>query len=106
MIAYSLGNFWTYSGVMTYAVSGLGPVLETWLTPEGKIAGFTIHSSRQAGLGVPHMDSMNEAARYMLYLTKTDFPETSAKLSGAAHPDRIVARGEGGEARAMAGPGS
>jgi poly-gamma-glutamate capsule biosynthesis protein CapA/YwtB (metallophosphatase superfamily) len=107
LIAYSLGNFWTYSGVMTYAVSGLGPVLEAWLTPEGKIAGFTIHSSRQAGLGVPHMDSMDEAARYMLYLTKSDFPETSARLSGAKQPDRIVAGGgEGGEARAMAGPGS
>jgi hypothetical protein len=107
LIAYSLGNFWTYSGVMTYAVSGLGPVLEAWLTPEGKIAGFAIHSSRQAGLGVPHMDSMDEAARYMLYLTKTDFPETSARLSGAAHPRRIMAGGgEGGDARAMAGPGS
>ncbi len=107
LIAYSLGNFWTYSGVMTYAVSGLGPVLEAWLTPEGKIAGFTIHSSRQAGLGVPHMDSMDEAARYMLYLTKTDFPETSARLSGAGRPSRLMAGGgEGGEARAMAGPGS
>jgi len=107
LIAYSLGNFWTYSGVMTYAVSGLGPVLEAWLTPDGKIAGFTIHSSRQAGLGVPHMDSMDEAARYMLYLTKSDFPETSARLSGAEHPGRMMAGGgEGGEARAMAGPGS
>jgi Bacterial capsule synthesis protein PGA_cap len=107
LIAYSLGNFWTYAGVMTYAVSGLGPVLEAWLTPEGKIAGFTIHSSRQAGLGVPHMDSMDEAARYMLYLTNSDFPETSARLSGAAHPGRLVAGGgEGREARAMAGPGS
>jgi hypothetical protein len=106
LIAYSLGNFWTYSGVMTYAVSGLGPVLEAWLTPDGKIAGFTIHSSRQAGLGVPHMDPMDEAARYMLYLTRTDFPETDARLSSAEHSRRLVAGGEGGEARAMPGPGS
>jgi hypothetical protein len=81
-------------------------VLEAWLTPDGKIAGFTIHSSRQAGLGVPHMDPMDEAARYMLYLTRTDFPETDAKLSSAEHSRRLVAGGEGGEARAMPGPGS
>ena len=83
LIAYSLGNFWTYEGVMTYAVSGLGPVLEAWLAPDGTIAGFTIHSTRQAGLGVPHLDSDDEAARYVYYLTKSDFPGTGAKLDGA-----------------------
>ena len=82
LIAYSLGNFWTYSGVQTYAVSGLGPVLEAWVAPDGQIAGFTIHSTRQAGLGVPHLDPLDEAARYMLYLTKSDFPATAALLSG------------------------
>jgi len=82
LIAYSLGNFWTYSGVQTYAVSGLGPVLEAWVAPDGQIAGFTIHSTRQAGLGVPHLDPLDEAARYMLYLTKSDFPATASLLSG------------------------
>jgi hypothetical protein len=83
LIAYSLGNFWTYDGVMNYAVSGLGPVLEAWLAPDGRIAGFALHSTRQAGLGVPHSDPDDEAARYVLYLTKTDFPATSAALDGA-----------------------
>jgi hypothetical protein len=82
LIAYSLGNFWTYSGVQTYAVSGLGPVLEAWVAPDGEIAGFTIHSTRQAGLGVPHLDPLDEASRYMLYLTKSDFPATAALLQG------------------------
>ncbi len=91
LIAYSLGNFWTYSGVQTYAVSGLGPVLEAWVTPEGSTAGFTIHSTRQAGLGVPHLDPLDEAARYMLYLTRSDFPATSAALAG----HRIVASNDG-----------
>lgn len=83
LIAYSLGNFWTYEGVMSYAVSGLGPVLEAWLAPDGTIAGFTIHSTRQAGLGVPHIDSDDEAARYVYYLTKSDFPQTSALLDSS-----------------------
>lgn len=80
LIAYSLGNFWTYSGVQTYAVSGMGPVLEAWVAPDGTIAGFVIHSTRQAGLGVPHLDPLDEAARYMLYLTRSDFPATAALL--------------------------
>ncbi len=83
LIAYSLGNFWTYEGVMSYAVSGLGPVLEAWLTPDGKIAGFSIHSTRQAGLGVPRIDPADEAARYVFYLTKTDFPSTDELLQSA-----------------------
>jgi poly-gamma-glutamate capsule biosynthesis protein CapA/YwtB (metallophosphatase superfamily) len=83
LIAYSLGNFWTYEGVMSYAVSGLGPVLEAWLAPDGTIAGFTIHSTRQAGLGVPHLDPDDEAARYVFYLTRSDFPGTGAKIDQA-----------------------
>ncbi|MBI3676208.1 MAG: CapA family protein [Proteobacteria bacterium] len=84
LIAYSLGNFWTYTGVMTYAVSGLGPVLQAWLAPDGTIAGFTIHSTRQAGLGVPRLDPLDEAARYVFYLTKSDFPATSAQIVSTA----------------------
>jgi poly-gamma-glutamate capsule biosynthesis protein CapA/YwtB (metallophosphatase superfamily) len=92
LIAYSLGNFWTYAGVQTYAVSGMGPVLEAWVAPDGAIAGFTIHSTRQAGLGVPHLDPLDEAARYMLYLTKSDFPGSYALLAG----HRTVAANTGG----------
>ncbi len=94
LIAYSLGNFWTYSGVQTYAVSGLGPVLEAWVAPDGAIAGFTIHSTRQAGLGVPHLDPLDEASRYMLYLTRSDFPATAALLEG--HRAVASARPAGG----------
>jgi len=94
LIAYSLGNFWTYSGVQTYAVSGLGPVLEAWVAPDGAIAGFTIHSTRQAGLGVPHLDPLDEASRYMLYLTRSDFPGTAALLEG--HRNIASAKPAGG----------
>ena len=97
LIAYSLGNFWTYTGVTSYAVYGLGPVLEAWLAPDGTIAGFTIHSTRQAGLGVPHLDPADEAARYVFYLTKTDFPGTDARLE-TAH-DQTQLAGSGHSAR-------
>ena len=83
LIAYSLGNFWTYEGVNSYAVSGLGPVLEAWLAPDGTVAGFTLHSTRQAGLGVPHLDPDDEAARYVYYLTRSDFPRTGGMIDKA-----------------------
>lgn len=83
LIDYSLGNFWTYNGVVSYAVSGLGPVLEAWLAPDGTIAGVALHSTRQAGLGVPHLDPLDEAARYVLYLTKSDFPGTADVLNNS-----------------------
>jgi hypothetical protein len=67
-------------------------VLEAWVAPDGAIAGFTIHSTRQAGLGVPHLDPLDEAARYMLYLTKSDFPGTYALLDGHRS---VAASGDG-----------
>lgn len=93
LIAYSLGNFWTYTGVTSYAVYGLGPVLEAWLAPDGTIAGFSIHSTRQAGLGVPHFDPADEAARYVFYLTKSDFPGTDALLETAHDHTHLAGSG-------------
>jgi hypothetical protein len=88
LIAYSLGNFWTYGTVINYAVSGLGPVIETWLAPDGTLAGLEIHSTRQAGLGVPQLDPLDEAARYVMYLTKSDYPSTEARLKASAQTGR------------------
>lgn len=107
LIAYSLGNFWTYSGVLNFAVSGLGPVLEAWLAPNGEVAGFTIHSTRQAGLGVPHLDPLGEAGRYVMYLTKSDFPGSYSRLARASRQLPVaVAGGEGGETPILNGSGS
>jgi hypothetical protein len=83
LIAYSLGNFWTYGAIDTSAVRGAGPVLEAWLTPDGTIAGFTIHSTEQRDQGVPRLDAANDAEREMLALTKSDFPGTAAMLEAA-----------------------
>jgi hypothetical protein len=80
LIAYSLGNFWTYDGVSVSQERGLGPVIEAWLAPDGTIAGLTVHSTRQTGTGVPRLDPDGEAARYVYHLTRSDFPETGALL--------------------------
>jgi poly-gamma-glutamate capsule biosynthesis protein CapA/YwtB (metallophosphatase superfamily) len=90
LIAYSLGNFWTYDGVSVTEVRGLGPVIEAWLAPDGRIAGLTVHSTRQTGTGVPRLDPADEAARYVYYLTGSDFPDTGSML------------GHGGKAKKLA----
>lgn len=84
LIAYSLGNFWTYDGVSVAEVRGLGPVIEAWLAPDGSIAGLTLHSTRQTGTGVPRLDPADEAAKYAYHLTRSDFPDTAAMLARTA----------------------
>jgi len=81
LIAYSLGNFWTYEGVSVAQSRGLAPILEAWLAPDGALAGLTIHSARQSGAGVPHPDPAGAAARTIYALTRSDFPATAAALA-------------------------
>jgi len=87
LIAYSLGNFWTYGAIGTEAARGDGPVLEAWLAPDGTVAGFAIHSTDQHDGNVPGLDPTDDAEQHMLALTRDDFPETAAKLD-AARPRR------------------
>jgi len=87
LIAYSLGNFWTYGAIGTDAARGDGPVLEAFLAPDGTVAGFAIHSTSQHDGDVPASDPTDDAEQHMLALTRDDFPETAAKLD-AANPRR------------------
>jgi hypothetical protein len=99
LIAYSLGNFWTYGDIDTSAIRGAGPVLEAWLMSDGTLAGFEIHSTEQRETGVPHLDPARDAEREMLALTRSDFPDTAALLETVPHTSGEE-RGSGG------GPGS
>lgn len=79
-IAYSLGNFWTYTGFLNWGLLGLGPAPEVAVHPDGRLAGFAIHSTRQAGYGVPELDRAREAERFVLDRTRRDFPGTHERL--------------------------
>jgi hypothetical protein len=83
LIAYSLGNFWTYGAIGTAAARGAGPVLEAWLAPDGTIAGFAIHSTEQRTTGLPRLDPDGDAERRILDLTRSDFPGTGTMLAHA-----------------------
>lgn len=95
LIAYSLGNFWTYAGVRSWGVLGLGPVLQAKLTPDGRIAALRVVSTRQAGRGVPMLDPVGEARALVVDLTRRDFPETHALITGRARALAELGRGEG-----------
>ncbi len=79
-ISYSLGNFWTYTGFLNWGLLGLGPMAEVAVYPDGRLAGFALHSTRQAGYGVPQLDAAREAERFVLDRTRRDFPATFERL--------------------------
>lgn len=83
LIAYSLGNFWTYGAIDTAGIRGTGPVLEAWLAPDGTLAGLALHSTEERDSGVPHLDAAGDAAHLVLDLTRSDFPDTAARLEAA-----------------------
>jgi hypothetical protein len=85
LIAYSLGNFWTYGAIDSSGIRGAGPVLEAWLAPNGTVAGFMIHSTEQRNDGIPHLDPTHDAEREMMDLTRSDFVET-ASLFASTEP--------------------
>ena len=84
-ITYSMGNFWTYTGFTNWGLLGLGPMIEVGVYPDGSLGGIAIHSTRQAGYGIPQMDEMEEARRMVIDLTRRDFPGTYDQIMAAEH---------------------
>jgi hypothetical protein len=81
LIAYSLGNFWTWARFNLRGPNGLAPVLDLEVDREGRVVGARIVSARQAGLGSPRMDPSGRAARLVAELTQVDFPEAGLEFS-------------------------
>ena len=81
LIAYSLGNFWTYGRMNIQGLGGVGPVVEATLAPDGKLLAARIHGTRQIDRGVPQHDPSNEAARVIADLTAADFPEVPVSFT-------------------------
>lgn len=91
-IAYSLGNFWTYSQFNLKGPNGIAPVLDLVVTKDGRVLSARLHSIVQDHPGVPRLDPDNAAAKLVAQLTAQDFPEMKAQFL----PDgRIIAPGIG-----------
>ena len=89
LIAYSLGNFWTYGRFNIRGLGGVGPVLEADLAPDGQVLAARIIGTRQTDGGIPRVDPANEAAIVVADLTRQDFPEAPLSIA----PDGTVAIG-------------
>ncbi|MDH4228925.1 MAG: CapA family protein [Nitrospirota bacterium] len=86
LIAYSLGNFWTWGRFNLRGPNGVAPVLEAELSPTGNLVKVRVHSVVQVDWGIPRLDPQQVATRLVAELTGEDFPE--ARLSFA--PDGTV----------------
>ncbi|MGC5017544.1 CapA family protein [Micromonospora sp. DT47] len=83
LIAYSLGNF--AGGARSLNPSGRlgwGGVLKVSLEPDGSFAGGSFTSTRMNSVGKPTMDSADQGLGLVRQLSRSDFPQTGARLDG------------------------
>jgi hypothetical protein len=73
LIAYSLGNFCTYSGVSVLGICGLAPLLKVNLNKKGEFLNGQIVSYSQSHLNGLQPDPLNRAALRIKMLTDSDF---------------------------------
>ena len=80
LIAYSLGNFCTYSRFNLSGPNAYAPALQVWLDDKGNFIRARIHSFYQAGEGGPVPDPEHHALKKIRDLTKLDFPEEKVTI--------------------------
>ncbi|MCO5950561.1 CapA family protein [Mucilaginibacter sp. RT5R15] len=81
LIAYSLGNFCTYTSVSVAGVCGLAPILKVNINKNGEFLSGRIISATQTHYDGLQLDSLNKAAIRIKQLTETDFPLSGLDIS-------------------------
>jgi len=76
LIAYSLGNFATYSGVSIADESGYAPILSVQLAPDGSFQKGAIRSFVQKPGAGPIPDRRSRALKLIRRLSAEDFPDS------------------------------
>jgi len=77
LIAYSLGNFYTYGQFKLRNSTEIGAILEIELSDTtGQFVKGIIHSTKQLSWGIPIPDKENTAIQIIKDLTQEDFPDT------------------------------
>ncbi len=75
-IAYSLGNFCTYSRFNLTGIKGYAPIAEVDIDLEGNFIKGMLHSAKQIDEVYPFMDEKKRALKEIKKLTEEDFPES------------------------------
>lgn len=79
-IAYSLGNYCTYSKISIAGVCGLAPIIRVYTRPDGSFIKAQIISTWQEKFQPPKVDPSARVLKVIQNLTRTDFPETPAVI--------------------------
>lgn len=81
LIAYSLGNFFTYGNMNLNDVNGISCILEARLDPTtGKFLGGRVIPVIQKEPGIPVFDEQYQSVRLLQQLNRQDFPSTGVML--------------------------
>lgn len=82
-IAYSLGNFATYSRFNLRGPNAFAPIADIIVAPDGAFMRGRIISAIQTGLGIPKIDPQHRAAKKIKALSEVDFPEATIYIEGS-----------------------
>ncbi len=80
-IAYSLGNFCTYSGINVSGVNGLAPVIKVYTNSQGDFLKAHITSTIQSYRSPVKIDSQKLVLKRIQELTRQDFPESAIQIN-------------------------
>lgn len=75
-IAYSLGNFCTFSRFNLDGIKGYAPIVEIEIDTDGNFIKGKLHSAKQIDEVYPFIDENNRALNEIKKLTQEDFPES------------------------------
>ncbi|WP_271782119.1 CapA family protein [Aquimarina algiphila] len=75
-IAYSLGNFCTYSRFNLSGIKGYAPIAEIEINSDGDFIKGMLHSAKQIDEVYPFLDDKKRALKEIKQLTEKDFPES------------------------------
>lgn len=81
IIAYSLGNFATWSRFKIAGENGLAPIFKVWTTRTGEFRKGKIFAAKQTGEGGPKPDPGNAVIREIKALMNADFPKTPLSIT-------------------------
>ena len=93
LIAWSLGNFATISGMSLKGAAGLAPLLLVDLAPDGVPRRVKVVSFKQEPRRGPRLDPENQAARVMAELSRGDMPEEWLAALGDIGEGRVRTAG-------------
>lgn len=80
-IAYSLGNFCTYSRFNLKGPNGFAPIIKVYVDKNGKFVKGEIFPIEQLGEGGVSIDNDKKAIKEIQKLTATDFPESPLRIT-------------------------